>query len=234
MSKKVTAGADLLGDFAPSFAKYNDEILFGEIWEDESLDLKTRSIITMSALITKGAFEQLKFHIEKGKANGVTKKEISAMITQLGFYVGWPNAWSAFNIAKVVYNNDSNDEFNPLFGLGEFNKDYAQYFIGDSHLAFLAMQEGVGVFNVTFEPGCRNNWHIHEDGFQILLCTDGEGWYQEEGSDVQKLKKGDVVSISEGVKHWHGATNSSWFTHVGIGKGPTKWLEEVSDEQYPK
>lgn len=105
MSEKVTAGRDVLGEFAPDFAKFNDDILFGEVWANESLDVKTRSIITVTALITKGAFEQLGFHLNKAKENGVSKEEISALITHLSFYVGWPNAWSAFNQAKEIWND---------------------------------------------------------------------------------------------------------------------------------
>jgi Uncharacterized conserved protein, contains double-stranded beta-helix domain len=91
-----------------------------------------------------------------------------------------------------------------------------------------------GISNVTFEPGCRNDWHIHHDGFQILLVTGGEGWYQEWGKDAQLLKQGDVVVIKEGIKHWHGATKDSWFSHVAITKGNSEWLEKVTDEEYDK
>ena len=99
----------------------------------------------------------------------------------------------------------------PLFQLGQENTAYAKYFIGKSYLNMLANNQGVGVANVTFEPGCRNNWHIHHKGAQILLVTDGEGWYQEWGKPAQRLKAGDVVNIPSEVKHWHGATHHSWF-----------------------
>lgn len=90
----------------------------------------------------------------------------------------------------------------------------------------------VHVGSVTFLPGCRNNWHIHHDGYQLLLVTNGTGWYQEEGRTPQLLNKGDVVVIHEGIKHWHGATSNTKFTHLAITKGTTQWCEEVSDEQY--
>lgn len=86
--------------------------------------------------------------------------------------------------------------------------------------------------NVTFEPGTRNNWHIHHDGYQILLVTGGEGWYQEAGKDAQVLKPGDVVVTHDGIKHWHGATKDSWLSHIAITAGTPEWLEPVSDEQY--
>ncbi|MGG1324129.1 cupin domain-containing protein, partial [Priestia megaterium] len=84
----------------------------------------------------------------------------------------------------------------------------------------------------TFEPGCRNNWHIHRNGFQLLLVTGGEGWYQEEGKPAQFLKAGDVVVTHDGVKHWHGAAKDSWFEHIAITSGTPEWLEPVSDEEY--
>ncbi|MBX7077478.1 MAG: cupin domain-containing protein [Methanobacteriaceae archaeon] len=126
-----------------------------------------------------------------------------------------------------------------LFGIGEENP-YGEFFTGKSYLNMLCM-EGVVVANVTFEPGCRNNWHIHhatENGGQILLCTEGEGWYQEFGEKARKLKPGDVVIIPANVKHWHGAAKDSYFTHIAIevpGKNPdNEWLELVSDEEYNK
>lgn len=126
-----------------------------------------------------------------------------------------------------------------LFGIGEENP-YGEFFTGKSYLNMLCM-EGVVVVNVTFEPGCRNNWHIHhatENGGQILLCTEGEGWYQEFGEKARKLKPGDVVIIPANVKHWHGAAKDSYFTHIAIevpGKNQdNEWLELVSDEEYNK
>ena len=129
-----------------------------------------------------------------------------------------------------------------LFGLGSENSAYAKYFVGKSYLNPLTNPEKtVFAANVTFEPSCRNNWHIHKaskGGGQILLCTDGEGWYQEEGSAPRSLKPGDVVQIPAGVKHWHGAKKDSWFSHVAIecpGENTSnEWLEKVDDEYYNK
>ncbi len=122
-----------------------------------------------------------------------------------------------------------------LFGQGEPNTAFAKYFKGNSYLKMLNMQ-GVSIANVTFEPKCRNNWHIHHNGGQILLCTNGEGWYQEAGKPAQKLKPGDVVYIAPEVKHWHGAGAKGWFTHLAVEipakDGKTEWLEPVSDEEY--
>jgi len=123
-----------------------------------------------------------------------------------------------------------------IFSIGEKNIDYAKYFIGESYLKNLVSdpEVNVGVGVVTFEPGCRNNWHIHHDGFQILLITGGEGWYQEEGQPARFLKAGDVVVIHDGVKHWHGATQDSWFEHIAITAGKAEWLEPVDDATYNK
>ncbi|WP_319529555.1 cupin domain-containing protein [uncultured Cohaesibacter sp.] len=125
-----------------------------------------------------------------------------------------------------------------IFERGPENTAYAQYFVGQSYLNILS-KEGVFIGNVTFEPGCRNNWHIHKadkGGGQILLCTSGGGWYQEAGKPAQALKAGDVVKIPAGVKHWHGAAKDSWFAHLAIevpGENTSnEWLEPVSDEDY--
>lgn len=122
-----------------------------------------------------------------------------------------------------------------VFEMGEKNDAYAKYFIGQSYLKMLTT-ERLGIGNVTFEPGCRNNWHIHHVGGQILLVTGGKGYYQEWGKPVQELKPGDVVNIPPEVKHWHGATKDSWFSHLAVeipGEGSSnEWCEPVSDEEY--
>lgn len=128
-----------------------------------------------------------------------------------------------------------NSSFKQIFPLGEENINYAQYFIGQSYLANLAAIDDnvdVDVSNVTFEPGCHNHWHKHLNGYQILLATAGQGWYQEAGKPAQLLNPGDVVVIYAGVKHWHGATKDSWFSHVAITKGQSEWLEPVASSDY--
>ncbi|KRL55056.1 cupin domain-containing protein [Furfurilactobacillus rossiae] len=131
----------------------------------------------------------------------------------------------------------ANEKFDTqnVFGQGDKNDAYAQYFIGQSYLKNLVSADdnvNVNVGNVTFEPGCRNDWHIHHNGYQILLVTGGEGWYQEDGKPAQLLHPGDVVTIHDGVKHWHGATKDSWFSHVAITTGTSEWLEPISDAAY--
>ncbi|WP_310551708.1 cupin domain-containing protein [Paenibacillus glufosinatiresistens] len=123
-----------------------------------------------------------------------------------------------------------------IFPSGPPNGAYAQFFVGQSYLQSLVSDPdlNVGVGNVTFEPGCRNHWHIHRNGYQVLLVTGGEGWYQEEGKPAQFLQAGDVVVTHDGVKHWHGAAKDSWFEHLAITAGTPEWLEPVSDEHYSK
>ncbi|UQS83589.1 cupin domain-containing protein [Bombilactobacillus thymidiniphilus] len=130
---------------------------------------------------------------------------------------------------------EDNIEQPGVFATGSMNDAYAQYFIGQSYNNSLVTPSddvSVPVANVTFEPGCRNNWHIHHHGSQILLVTGGQGWYQEEGKPAQLLNPGDVVIAHDGVKHWHGATKDSWFSHLAITTGDAEWLEQVTDEFY--
>lgn len=125
-----------------------------------------------------------------------------------------------------------------VFPIGDKNDGYAQYFIGQSYLNMISTEQ-IPVGNVTFEPKCRNNWHIHhadKNGGQMLIVTAGEGWYQEWGKPAQKLKPGDVVNIPANVKHWHGASKDSWLQHLAVevpGENcKTEWCEPVSDEEY--
>ncbi len=238
---KQTAGRDSLGTFAPKFAALNDDVLFGEVWAREGqLSLKMRSIMTISALVSKGLMDSsFQFHVANARNNGVTRGEMAEILTHLAFYAGWPNAWAAFRIAVEVYRDDDGAD-GGLFGIGAPNDAYAQYFVGKSYLKPLTdPKETVFMANVTFEPGCRNNWHIHcaeQGGGQILLCTGGRGWYQEQGKDARELFPGDTVTIPAGVKHWHGAAKDSWFSHVAVecpGKGTTtEWCEPVGAEDY--
>ena len=139
-------------------------------------------------------------------------------------------------------NKEEFDKVN-VFGQGEPNVSFAKYFIGNSYLNPLTKKEesSLSLTNVTFEPGCRNNWHIHhatKDGGQILICTAGFGWYQEEGKDAISLEPGTVIVIRANVKQWHGAKKESWFRHIALEvpgeKTSNEWLEEVSDKEYNK
>lgn len=237
--EKQTAGRNSLGDLAPKFAQLNDDVLFGEVWSrTDKLSLRDRCMITVTALVSKGITDNsLKYHIENAKKHGVTKTEMVEIITHIAFYVGWPNAWAVFPLVRELYADEKINASDSLFGLGEENTAFEKYFVGKSYLKPLNI-EGVGVYNVTFEPKCRNNWHIHHKGGQILLCTDGEGWYQEWEKPARKLVPGDVVYIAPEVKHWHGAGADEWFTHIAIeipaDGANNEWLEVVEDDEYEK
>lgn len=249
MSEKIvqTAGRNQLGEFAPDFAHFNDDVLFGENWNNTDIDLKTRSIITVVALMSQGVTDNsIRYHIQNARNHGVSQKEMAAVITHTAFYAGWPHAWAVFNIAKEVYADDAaavseKDRFrNELFfPIGEPNP-YGDYFVGQSYLAPVSTEQ-IPIYNVTFEPSCRNNWHIHHaksGGGQMLICIGGRGWYQEWGKEARELNAGDIVNIPVDVKHWHGAAKDSWFAHLAVEipgeDGSTEWCEAVSGEEYSK
>lgn len=214
--KKLT-GKSVKGElfeFAPAIDDYLKEHLFGDIFARGLLTYKEREIVTIAALSSmEGVEPQLNAHIEIGKHNGLTDIQISEIL---------------------ILTSKPKTE---VFPIGEPNTAYAKYFIGNSYLKLLTSEQ-IHTANVTFEPGCRNNWHIHHKGGQILLVTGGRGYYQEFGKPAQELKKGDVVNIMPEIKHWHGAAKDSWFSHVAIEvpseNGSTEWLEEVSEEEYNK
>lgn len=244
-----TAGRTMLGEFAPKFAELNDNVLFGEaVWNDSILSLHDRSMVTISILLGKGMIDSsFRSHLEMGKKHGITRKEIAALLTQAAFYAGWPNAWAGFRVAKEVW-ADSTDAVTQkerfqqemIFPIGEPNTAYAKYFIGHSYLAPVS-NEQVGIVNVTFEPRCRNNWHIHhavKGGGQMLIGVAGRGWYQEDGKPAQEILPGTVIHIPANVKHWHGAAADSWFAHLAFeiaGENTSnEWLEPVTDLEYDK
>ena len=235
-----TAGHDQLGEFAPKFAELNDDVLFGEVWSrTDKLGLRDRSLVTITSLISQGITDSsLGFHLQEAKKNG---------ITHIGFYAGWPKAWAAFRMAKDVWAEETTGEDakvafqrEMIFPIGEPNTAYAKYFIGNSYLARISSEQ-VSIANVTFEPCCRNNWHIHratKGGGQMLIGIAGRGWYQEEGKPAVEILPGTVIHIPANVKHWHGAAADSWFAHLAFDvpgeKTSNEWLEPVTDEEYDK
>lgn len=245
---KQTAGRDALGEFAPGFAELNDDVLFGQVWSrTDKLSLRDRSIVTVTALVSSGIIDSsLSYHLREARKNGVTRTEIAEILTQVAFYAGWPKAWGAFRQAVEVWDepSDSADakatfSRETIFPIGEPNTEYAKYFIGQSYLAPISTEQ-LKCFNVTFEPGCRNNWHIHratKGGGQMLVGVAGRGWYQEEGKPAREILPGTVIHIPANVKHWHGAARDSWFSHLAFeieGEDTSnEWLEPVTDAEYP-
>lgn len=252
---KQTAGRDQLGDFAPKFAELNDDVLFGEVWSrTDKLGLRDRSLVTITSLISQGITDSsLIYHLQSAKQNGITRTEISEILTHIAFYAGWPKAWAAFRLAKDVWSDNQQGDSakasddakaafqrEMIFPIGEPNTAYAKYFVGNSYLAPISNQQ-VAVANVTFEPKCRNNWHIHRaksGGGQMLIGVAGCGWYQEEGKPAVEILPGTVIHIPAGVKHWHGAASDSWFAHLAFEvageETSNEWLEPVSDDDYNK
>lgn len=244
-----TAGRNILGEFAPKFAELNDHVLFGDaVWNDGTLSLHDHSMVTISILLGKGLIDSsFRSHLEMGKKHGITRSEITALLTQAAFYAGWPNAWAGFRIAKEVWaedtaGDDAKAAFQKemIFQIGEPNTAYAKYFTGNSYLARVSSEQ-VPISNVTFEPRCRNNWHIHKaakGGGQMLIGMAGRGWYQEEGKPAVEILPGTVIHIPANVKHWHGAAADSWFAHLAFEiegeKTSNVWLEPVTDEEYDK
>ena len=205
-----------LFEFAPAIDEYLKSHLFGDIFARDNVDWKTRELATIAMLaVGDGVESQLNAHIDIGKHNGLTDNDVAEIL-------------SIASEAKAK---------NVVFGFGELNP-YGKYFTGKSYLQPITTENGVPMFNVTFEPKCRNNWHIHHKGGQILLVTQGRGWYQEWGKEPRELHPGDVVNIPAETKHWHGAAKDSWFTHIAVevpSEGSTnEWLEPVTDEEYNK
>nr|WP_294435396.1 carboxymuconolactone decarboxylase family protein [uncultured Victivallis sp.] len=203
-----------LFEFAPAIDEYLKAHLFGDIFGRDNLDWRTRELATVAALAAmEGVESQLASHIAIAKHNGVTEAQI---------------AWILENVKSRTLS---------AFPRGEENTAYAKYFVGKSYLAPLTKEKrlNVPVSNVTFEPGCRNNWHRHTGG-QLLIAVGGVGFYQERGKEARKLLPGDVVEIPPDVDHWHGAAPESWFAHLAIecnpGTNKNTWLEPVSDAEY--
>ena len=193
-----------------------------------------------------GADGQVKAHVQANKNVGNDKGTLIGVITQCLPYIGFPRTLNALGLVNEIFIEKQytikfiamakHEEVQNgiIFPIGEKNSAYAQYFIGQSYYNALVSNPEISITvgNVSFEPGCRNNWHCHNGGFQILMVTGGEGWYQEFGKPAQALKAGDVVVINDGVKHWHGATKDSWFEHIAITAGTPEWLEPVNDDHY--
>ena len=202
-------------DFCPQDDHYLKSHLFGDIFAGDQLSADDREIVTVAALSgLEGVAPQLAAH-KRGAVNmGNSQQLVDELCAWLGtegytLHSAWPK--------------------------GNPNTAFAKYFVGNSYLADM----GGGVHNVTFEPGCRNNWHIHHKSVQMLVCVAGRGWYQECGKEPVEMTPGTVIAVPEGVKHWHGAAKDSWFQHLAYNKdvqegASNEWLEPVSDEDYGK
>ena len=214
-----------LFDFHPQLDEYLKAHLFGDIFARDNVDWRTRELLTVAALAARPeTAPQMKAHLGIAKLNGVSDAQGAAVVKRVRRPPEpelLPSDWSAFPVGRP-------------------NTAYAKYFTGRSFLAPVSTAQ-VGVFAVTFEPSCRNNWHIHhatKGGGQILICTAGEGFYQEWGKPAVRMKPGDTVNIPAGVKHWHGAAPDSWFQHLAVEvpgeNGRNEWLEPVDAAAYER
>ena len=231
-------------DFCPAEDFYLKAHLFGDIFARDVLTHAERELITVSALSGMDGVEpQLKAHVNGARNMGLTDEQLQAIPATLATKVGKNEAVRASKaISEVLGVEDELGlkaqnavDLKSYWPMGKPNTDYAQYFIGHSYIAPM----GGDMVNVTFEPGCRNNWHIHHGMVQVLVCVYGRGWYQEWGKPAVPLTDGTVIAIPEGVKHWHGAAKGSWMQHLTYHKdvqdgASNEWLEPVSDEVYGK
>ena len=228
---------------------------FGDYYTRKGLDLGEREMITFCFLAAQGGCEpQLTSHAAGNMGLGNDRDFLIRVVSQCLPYIGYPRSLNAIACINKAAEADNEKEMHTLkrsdeaafskeniFGKGEENTGFAQYFIGKSYLNPLTVPGESAVFlaNVTFEPGCRNNWHIHhasKGGGQLLICTAGSGWYQEEGKDAVSLEPGMVITIPPEVKHWHGAKSDSWFSHIAVevpGEDTeNEWCGPVTDEAY--
>ena len=227
--------------FAPATDYYLKAHLFGDIFARDNLTYADRELITVSALSGMvGVEPQLKSHIAGARNMGVTEEQLqgivvalaaNGLLSEVGRLAKAYNELSTSNLPTSL--NSQPSTLNLPWPQGKPNSAYAQYFVGQSYLP----PYFGGVANVTFEPRCRNNWHVHHGAVQVLICVSGKGWYQEWNKPAVPLIPGTVIAIPEGVKHWHGAAADSWMQHLAIHtqeqSGATnEWLEPVSDAQY--
>ena len=223
--------------FCPAEDYYLKAHLFGDIFARDNLTHADRELITVSALSgLENVMPQLQAHVRGALNMGVTEeqlRDIPVALKASGLQAEALRCEAA--IAATVDGKSDVVCAQSPWPIGEPNTAYAQYFIGNSYLALLDSTSGL--CNVSFEPGCRNNWHVHHGAVQMLICVSGHGWYQEWGKEAVPLVPGTVIAVPEGVKHWHGAAADSWMQHLtyhtDVKPGNSnEWLEPVDDEQY--
>lgn len=231
------AGVPFDYSFVPATDYYLKAHLFGDIFSRNNLSYADREIVTVCAISAlPGCGPQLIAHVSGARNMGVTDNELRALPALLEERVGVEEAERLRGALASVFGQ----EYSPVQAVdfavwpkGDPNDAYARYFTGNSYLA----QMDGGVANVTFEPRCRNNWHIHHKQVQVLICVSGRGWYQEWGSQAVEMTPGTVIAVPAGVKHWHGAAKDSWFQHLTFHRdvqegASNEWLEPVTDAQY--
>ena len=225
-------------DFCPAEDYYLKAHLFGDIFARDLLTHADRELVTVSALSgLEGVMPQLQAHVRGALNMGVTKEQLNGIVASLRSHGMEAEALRCEAAIAAVSGQSMPVVSTSAWPLGEPNDAYAKFFTGQSYLALLDSVSGL--YNVSFEPGCRNNWHVHHGAVQMLICVSGRGWYQEWGKPAVELKPGVTVAVPEGVKHWHGAAKDSWVQHLTYHANAkpgnsNEWLEPVTDEQYNK
>ena len=236
---RLCGGQPFTYAFAPQTDYYLKAHLFGDIFARNNLSFADREVVTVSAISAlPGCEPQLQAHVSGARNMGVSDEALREIPAQLEAKVGAAEAERLRGALAAVLGENYSPVQTVDFSVwpkGEPNTAYAQYFVGNSYLASM---EG-GMANVTFEPRCRNNWHIHHKQVQVLICVAGRGWYQEWGKEAVPMTPGTIIAIPAEVKHWHGAARDSWFQHLTYHKdvqegASNEWLEAVTDEIYDK
>ena len=234
---QLVGGKPFTYSFAPQTDYYLKAHLFGDIFARNNLSFADREIVTVSAISAlPGCEPQLVAHVSGARNMGVSDEALKALPALLENKVGMAEAERLRGALGTVFSDGHSPVHTVDFSVwpkGEPNTAYAQYFTGNS---YLAPMEG-GVANVTFEPRCRNNWHIHHAAVQVLICVAGRGWYQEWGKEAVEMTPGTIIAVPAEVKHWHGAAKDSWFQHLTYHKdakegASNEWLEPVTDDIY--
>jgi 4-carboxymuconolactone decarboxylase len=248
-SRRAAMVAQQVGPVVPALAEYTNSVLFNDLWRRPDLAPRDRSLATIAALIANDDAPQLPFHIGKGMDNGLTRDQVSEVITHLAFYAGWPKAMSAVPFAKAAFEERQKPAAASSGGAdGQIEvmrsgsqlttAGAADNFTGTVKVASRFQRDAparVGGGIVTFEPGARTAWHTHPLG-QTLIVVSGSGLVQREGGAAEIINSGDVVWIPPGAKHWHGASATSGMAHIAISESlegkSVDWMEKVSDAQY--
>lgn len=240
-SKATSKGSESPHDaqIAPKLVELTQKVLNDDLWLRSDLSPRDRSLVTIASLAANGATNELRFHLQRGLDNGLTRAEIDEAFTHLAFYAGWPNAMSAATVAANTYRAQGQGS-SPLqiFPPGARpTPGSLTHFTGSALVSsrFEVTGRALRGGTVRFEAGGHSNWHTHPFG-QLLIIQSGKGWVQFEGGPVQEVEPGDVVWTAAGIKHWHGATRTSSMTHVAVSEalnGTTvHWLEPVTDAEY--
>jgi 4-carboxymuconolactone decarboxylase len=233
---------------APAFAEYTKQVLFGDLWRRPDLSMRDRSLVTIAALVATGATAELPMHVRQGMNNGLTRTELAEVPLHLAFYAGWPKAMAIMPVLQAALEEQAAEAAGgsssaPVrvrkFDHAKSTTGSLDHFTGAVKVesAFKADEPArVSGGTVHFAAGARTAWHTHPLG-QTLIVTAGTGHVQHWGGPVETIRPGDVVWVSPGVKHWHGATSATGMSHVAVAEvrdgRVVEWLEQVSDEQYP-